>query len=103
MSVAEHSASGSSELRRARSEALPWLRILDMGVGMPPALISKLLAEFGAHVTAVPPAGDPTAEVYAAARSWRAKQDSKPPGAVSRRELDELLVQSDLCIVGGEE
>ena len=48
------------------------LKVIDLGVGMAPALVAKFLREGGADITRLePPAGDPFYEVYPAYEVWR--------------------------------
>ena len=81
---------------------LSGLKVIDLGVGMAPALVAKFLREGGADITRLePPAGDPFYEVYPAYEVWRR-------GSTILREnegpsLDMLLATADVCLVGGED
>jgi crotonobetainyl-CoA:carnitine CoA-transferase CaiB-like acyl-CoA transferase len=78
---------------------LEGLKIVDLGVGMAPALAAKMLAELGASVTRIDPeGGDPFAQVYPAYAVWHA-------GAARAHaaDLDRLLADADACILGGED
>ena len=81
---------------------LSGLKIIDLGVGMAPALVAKFLREGGADITRLEPAaGDPFYEVYPAYEVWRR-------GSTILREnegpsLDTLLATADVGLVGGED
>ena len=81
---------------------LSGLKVIDLGVGMAPALVAKFLREGGADILRLePPAGDPFYEVYPAYEVWRR-------GSTILREnegpsLDTLLATADVCLVGGED
>ena len=85
------------------SLALKGLKVVDLGVGMPAALVAQLLAGSGAEVHRLePPGGDPFAELYPAYAIWRRDEivDSQP---FSQQRLGELLTGADVCIIGGED
>lgn len=78
---------------------LEGLNVVDLGVGMAPALVSKMLAEMGAAVTRIEPeGGDPFVDIYPAHAVWH---------GLSRRaeaaNLERLLAAADVCIIGGED
>ena len=81
---------------------LDGIKVIDLGVGMAPALVAKFLREGGADITRLePPAGDPFYAVYPAYEVWRR-------GSTILREnagpsLDTLLAAADVCLVGGED
>jgi len=78
---------------------LKGLKIVDLGVGMAPALTAKMLAELGASVTRIEPeGGDPFARIYPAYAVWHGHAERGDPAA-----LDSLLAQADACIIGGED
>ena len=79
-------------------ESVGALRVVDLGVGMAAALVSKLLIGLGAQVTRIGPDHDPFDAVYPAHRFWR--EGSVPASA---DDLDGLLAQADICILGGED
>ncbi|WP_162237489.1 CaiB/BaiF CoA-transferase family protein [Sphingobium sp. Leaf26] len=78
---------------------LEGLKIVDLGVGMAPALAAKMLAELGAEVHRIEPdGGDPFADIYPAYAIWH--------GAARRASADALptlLAEADVCIMGGED
>jgi len=83
---------------------LKGLQIVDLGLGMAAALVTKFLREAGASITRVePPAGDPFYEVYPAYSVWRRDLERDPAASNSSAKLDELLSKADVCIVGGED
>jgi crotonobetainyl-CoA:carnitine CoA-transferase CaiB-like acyl-CoA transferase len=86
-----------------RADLLAWLRVVDLGVGMPPALISKFLSELGARVIAVPPANDPTPSVYPAYEVWRSRCEIRRDTGESNAAFDRLLENADVCLIGGED
>lgn len=78
---------------------LDGIRVVDLGVGMAAALVAKFLADAGATVTRVPPpGGDPFASYFPAYEIWR-----RGAGIAEEAELEDLLAQADVCIVGGED
>jgi len=78
---------------------LEGLKIVDLGVGMAPALTAKMLAELGASVTRIEPdGGDPFAAIYPAYAVWHGKAARVAPDA-----LEGLLAQADACLLGGED
>jgi crotonobetainyl-CoA:carnitine CoA-transferase CaiB-like acyl-CoA transferase len=79
----------------AEPQILKDLTVIDLGVGMAAALVSKFLVEWGATVLRVEPeGGDPFAALYPAYDVWRR---GSAPGAVS------ALATADICITGGED
>jgi crotonobetainyl-CoA:carnitine CoA-transferase CaiB-like acyl-CoA transferase len=75
------------------------LRVVDLAVGMAPALVVRMLADAGAKVVRVPPpGGDPFYDVYPAYSVW--KQNSS---CASEDDLPSLLADADLCLIGGED
>ncbi|MET0497930.1 MAG: SDR family NAD(P)-dependent oxidoreductase [Steroidobacteraceae bacterium] len=86
---------GASESSRASANLL----VLDLGLGMSAALVSKFMHEQGAGVVRIaPPTGDPFDTIYPAHRSWRSNASF-----VAADRLDELLATADVCLVGGED
>jgi crotonobetainyl-CoA:carnitine CoA-transferase CaiB-like acyl-CoA transferase len=77
------------------------LRVVDLSVGMAPALAAALVVGAGAEVTRIePPGGDPFYDVYPAYDFW---QRGKIPAEWTAAQQDLLLSGADLCIVGGED
>ncbi|MFH5824623.1 CoA transferase [Georgenia sp. AZ-5] len=75
------------------------LRVVDLTTGMGGALAARLLADAGATVHRVAPAGDEVmARLYPAYRSWHATSVT-----AGSEELDELLAAADVVLTGGED
>jgi len=80
------------------------LKVVDLGVGMAAALVTKFLREAGAAVTRVEPAaGDPFYEVYPAYASWRHGLSLDAAAADSEEALQRVLAEADVCLLGGED
>ncbi|MFA5630658.1 MAG: CoA transferase [Porticoccaceae bacterium] len=80
------------------------LTVVDLGVGMAAALVSKYLVEQGARVIRVEPAGgDPFFELYPAYEVWRRGTVTDAAASQSADKLNELLAQADVCVTGGED
>lgn len=81
------------------------ITVVDLGVGMAAALVSKLLVEQGARVIRVEPAGgDPFSAVYPAYDVWRRGSSKDTTGAAdSPEKLNALLASADVCVTGGED
>ncbi|WP_157219237.1 CaiB/BaiF CoA-transferase family protein [Flavisphingomonas formosensis] len=78
---------------------LDGLKVVDLGVGMAPALAAKMLADLGASVTRIEPAGgDPFAAIYPAYEVWH-----RGAARAGGEALDALLADADACILGGED
>jgi crotonobetainyl-CoA:carnitine CoA-transferase CaiB-like acyl-CoA transferase len=78
------------------------IKVVDFGVGMAPALVAKMMADLGAQVTRVPPAGgDPFAAMYPAYAVWHSGATYEEGASIKR--LEALLADADICILGGED
>jgi len=85
-------------------KSLRELRIVDLGLGMATALVTKFLAESGAKITRVePPEGDPFYGLYSAYRTWLGGANVDSDAARSTEQLNAHLEKADVCIVGGED
>lgn len=74
------------------------LSVVDLGVGMAPALVAQMLGRFGASLKRVePPGGDPFKAVYPADPFWR-----KAEVVIPAADLDAALADADVLILGGE-
>lgn len=82
------------------------VEVVDFGLGLSAALVSRMLADMGARIHRIEPAaGDPFYDIYAAYPTWRRG------ATVSRANTMEdavalhadRLATADICIVGGEE
>ncbi len=77
---------------------------VDLGAGMAPALVAKFLADNGARVIRVEPAGgDPFYAHYPAYEVWRRGAERNDEAGRDPAALDQLLAGADLCITGGED
>src|SRR5438128_585336 len=75
------------------------IKVVDLGLGMAPALAAKFLVELGADVTRIqPPGGDPFGKIYPAYEIWRRGEKRG-----SADQLESLLAQADICLTGGED
>jgi crotonobetainyl-CoA:carnitine CoA-transferase CaiB-like acyl-CoA transferase len=83
---------------------LDGIRVVDLGIGMAPALAAKYLAEAGAHVVRVEPeGGDPFYDQYPAYEVWRRGCECNSDARRDRSKLNELIAAADVCINGGED
>jgi crotonobetainyl-CoA:carnitine CoA-transferase CaiB-like acyl-CoA transferase len=86
------------------ASSLSGLVVVDLGLGMAPALVAKFLREAGAAITRVePPAGDPFYSVYPAYEVWHRGSLKDESAGQSAAQLDAVLARADVCIVGGED
>jgi len=80
------------------------LTVVDLAVGMAGALIAKFLAELGANVYRVAPAGgDPFVGLYPAYATWRHLETADEAAVHSDARLEQLIGRADICLVGGED
>lgn len=83
---------------------LDGVTVVDFAVGMAGALTAKFLAEMGAKVYRVPPAGgDPFYEVYPAYKAWRHQEIVEEAATRSPDLQGPLIRDADICIIGGED
>lgn len=83
------------------SSPLAGLTVVNYGVGLAPALASKLLGELGARVTRVSPLdNDPFVAIYPAYQTLRGHEAHV---AVGPSALVAAAETADVCIVGGED
>jgi crotonobetainyl-CoA:carnitine CoA-transferase CaiB-like acyl-CoA transferase len=74
------------------------LVIIDLGVGMAPALVTKYLVEIGARVIRLEPAaGDTFYGVYPAYEVCQRGKEIRVEPATGLPELAALLATADLC------
>jgi len=79
---------------------LKGLNVVDLGVGMAPALVARFLADSGASVArAEPQGGDPFYDYYPAYEVWR--RGAEPIAGTA--DIEARLAVADICIVGGED
>jgi crotonobetainyl-CoA:carnitine CoA-transferase CaiB-like acyl-CoA transferase len=82
-----------------RSVFFSGLKVVDLGAGMAPALVTSLLGRMGARVTRIEPArGDPFYDVYPAYRAWH-----RLAARADAADLARLLGEADVCVTGGED
>jgi crotonobetainyl-CoA:carnitine CoA-transferase CaiB-like acyl-CoA transferase len=75
------------------------LRVIDLSVGMAPALVVRMLADAGAQITRIsPPSGDPFFEIYPAYEHWKSHA-----ALAELNDLPALAAAADVCIIGGED
>jgi crotonobetainyl-CoA:carnitine CoA-transferase CaiB-like acyl-CoA transferase len=82
------------------------LSVVDFGLGLPTALVARMLADAGAQIRRIEPAaGDPFYELHPCYSVWRRDaQISRAgnPAAAIALAADELAT-ADVCVVGGED
>jgi crotonobetainyl-CoA:carnitine CoA-transferase CaiB-like acyl-CoA transferase len=87
-----------SESARSR-QCMEKLVVVNMGAGLPAALVATVFAQLGAEVVAAHPQdGDPFDAMYPVLRRWR--RDWRLAGET---ELSRLLETADVCVMGGED
>jgi crotonobetainyl-CoA:carnitine CoA-transferase CaiB-like acyl-CoA transferase len=82
------------------------LSVVDFGLGLPAALVMRMLVDMGARVQRFEPAvGDPFYEFYPAYAFWRRGADiSKSPTiAAAIAAAAQALAAADVCLIGGED
>ena len=81
------------------------LNVLDFGLGLPAALVSRMLADLGARIQRIEPSsGDPFYDVYPAYTLWRRGTEISKAESAAAIALDaEILAGADICVVGGED
>lgn len=88
----------------ANPRLLEHIQVVQLGVGMATALVSKFLSELGARVVRVePPGGDPFMRHYPAYALWLSGTQAHPAEQVSDAQLQQWLAQADICLLGGED
>jgi crotonobetainyl-CoA:carnitine CoA-transferase CaiB-like acyl-CoA transferase len=87
----------------AVEDVLKGLTVLDLGCGMAPALVTKVLAEAGAHIIRLEAETDPFYDVYPAYRLWHGMKDIEKIPSLSAPRVAALLAQADMCVMGGED
>lgn len=82
---------------------LQGLTVVDLGLGMAPALITKFMREAGARVHRFePPGGDPFYAIYPAYGIWHHGKSARNLDATAEGELQETLANADIVVIGGE-
>lgn len=83
----------------SQSQLLSGVTVVDLGVGMAPAIVARFLCDAGARVYRVEPEeGDPFADYYPAYSVWRSGEEFSVAA-----DLEQLLTGADICIIGGED
>ena len=86
------------------STTLAGCQVVDLGLGMASALITKMLKEMGASVVRFEPAsGDPFYATLPAYRSWHDRKTINRIGDLSAPEVDAALSSADVCVLGGDD
>ena len=87
-------------------KSLDNLSVVDFGLGLPTALVARMLADAGAQIRRVEPsAGDPFYELYPCYAVWRRDaQISRAETLAAATTLTaDMLAAADVCVIGGEE
>ena len=80
------------------------IQVIDLGLGMPAALVTKFLLEAGANVRRLEPAsGDPFYAQYAAYEVWQSGKTIHRAAAEQPSIPPEWLRGADICVIGGED
>jgi crotonobetainyl-CoA:carnitine CoA-transferase CaiB-like acyl-CoA transferase len=91
---------------RASGKPLDNLSVVDFGLGLPGALVTRMLADAGAQIQRFEPlAGDPFYELYPCYSLWRRDAQvsrAETPAAATLLAAD-TLGTADVCVVGGED
>jgi crotonobetainyl-CoA:carnitine CoA-transferase CaiB-like acyl-CoA transferase len=85
---------------------LDHLSVVDFGLGLPTALVTRMLADVGAQVRRIEPAaGDPFYELHPCYSVWRrdAQISRAATLAAATTLAADMLAKADVCVVGGEE
>ena len=85
-------------------DVLNELVVLDLGLGMSAALVSKFLGEAGATVKRLEPEeGDPFYSIYPAYEIWQSGKEIRKASGSDPHIPEDWLDSADICIVGGED
>ncbi len=82
------------------------LSVMDFGLGLPGALVTRMLADAGAQIRRFEPsAGDPFYELHPCYAVWRRDaQISRAETLAAATTLTaDMLATADVCVIGGEE
>ena len=82
------------------------LSVVDLGLGLPAALVMRMLADVGARIQRFEPAaGDPFYEFYPAYACWRrgAEIAKSNTAAEAIAAAGQALAAADVCLIGGED
>ncbi len=87
-------------------KSLDNLSVVDFGLGLPTALVARMLADAGAQIRRIEPSvGDPFYELYPCYSVWRrdARISSAETPAAAIALAADGLATADVCVVGGED
>ena len=87
-------------------KSLDNLSVVDFGLGLPTALVTRMLADAGAQIRRIEPsAGDPFYELYPCYSVWRrdARMSKAETAAAAIALAAGELAAADVCVVGGED
>ena len=87
-------------------KSLDNLSVMDFGLGLPGALVTRMLADAGAQIRRFEPsAGDPFYELYPCYSVWRrdARISRAETLAAATTLAADMLATADVCVIGGEE
>ena len=82
------------------------LSVIDLGLGLSAALVTRMLADAGAQIRRIEPsAGDPFYELHPCYAVWRrdAQLSKAATSAAAIGLAAEGLATADVCVVGGED
>src|ERR1700736_5773596 len=82
------------------------LSVVDFGLGLPRALVTRMRADAGAQIRRFEPsAGDPFYELYPCYSVWRrdARISRAETVAAATTLTADMLAKADVCVVGGED
>jgi crotonobetainyl-CoA:carnitine CoA-transferase CaiB-like acyl-CoA transferase len=82
------------------------LSVVDFGLGLPTALVTRMLADAGAQIRRIEPsAGDPFYELYPCYSVWRRDAQISRAGTPAAATIltADMLATADVCVVGGED
>ena len=83
---------------------LDTLSVVDLGLGLSAALVTRMLADAGAEVRRIEPsAGDPFYELYPCYSVWRRDAHISKAATSAAAMAANALATADLCVVGGED
>jgi crotonobetainyl-CoA:carnitine CoA-transferase CaiB-like acyl-CoA transferase len=82
------------------------LSVVDFGLGLPGALVTRMLADAGAQIRRIEPsAGDPFYELYPCYSVWRGDAQISRAETLAAATIlaADRLASADVCVVGGED
>jgi crotonobetainyl-CoA:carnitine CoA-transferase CaiB-like acyl-CoA transferase len=89
---------------RTSRKPLDTLSVLDLGLGLSAALVTRMLADAGAQIRRIEPlAGDPFYNLYPCYALWRRGAQISKAANCAVAVAQDGLAATDLCVVGGED